>query len=153
MPRVKGCWLPDELDYDVGRQLWYRERADGLVEVGITAVAAAMAGRIFAVTTKRVGRKLAANEACAVCESGKVVGAARIAFPAEVTAVNEALMDAPEAINHDPYGAAWLVVVRPDDWPMAKGGLTPGTAVAEPYAALMEGEGFDGCDDAHSLRP
>src|SRR6185295_14319653 len=120
MPTVNGCHLPEALLYDVERQLWYREQPDGLVQAGITSVAAAMAGRIFAVTTKRVGRELAAGEACAVCESGKVVGAARVAFPAAIVAVNEALMDAPDAINHDCYGSAWLVVLKPDDWPAAK---------------------------------
>src|SRR5262245_20832695 len=145
MPLVNGCLLPDELLYDVDNQLWYRERADGTVEAGITAVAAAMAGQIFAVTTKRVGRRLDAGESCAVCESGKVVGAARIAFAAEVVAANEELMDAPDTINHDPYGAAWLVVLRPADWPAAKATLVPGHAVAAPYAAKMAAEDFAGC--------
>jgi glycine cleavage system H protein len=144
MPTVRGCHLPDELLYDVPRQLWYREEPGGLVRAGITSVACAMAGQIFAVTTKRVGRQLAANEACAVCESGKVVGAAKVGFAAEVVEANEALMDAPDAINHDPYGS-WLVVLGPQDWSAAKAALTPGSAVAAPYEALMEAEGFEGC--------
>lgn len=145
MPVVNGCLLPDALLYDVENQLWYRERADGLVVAGITAVATAMAGQIFAVTTKRVGRRLAAGEACAVCESGKVVGAARVCFAATIVAANEALMDAPDTINHDPYGEAWLVVLQPEDWVAVKAGLVPGTTVAEAYAAKMAAEGFAGC--------
>jgi glycine cleavage system H protein len=144
MPTVRGCHLPDDLLYDVARQLWYREEPGGLVRAGITAVATAMAGQIFAVTTKRVGRHLAADEACAVCESGKVVGAAKVAFAAEVVEANEALMETPEAINENPY-ANWLVVLRPVDWPAARSMLTPGTAVAAPYEALMAAEGFEGC--------
>jgi glycine cleavage system H protein len=144
MPTVRGCHLPDDLLYDVARQLWYHEEAGGLVRAGITAVATAMAGQIFAVTTKRVGRQLAADEACAVCESGKVVGAAKVAFAAEVVEANEALMDAPETINDDPY-ANWLVVLKPADWPAARATLTPGSTVATPYEALMAAEGFEGC--------
>jgi glycine cleavage system H protein len=144
MPTVRGCNLPNDLLYDVARQLWYREEAGGLVRAGITAVATAMAGQIFAVTTKRVGRHLAADEACAVCESGKVVGAAKVAFAATVVETNEPLMDAPEAINDDPYGN-WLVVLQPVDWPAARATLTPGSAVAMPYEALMAAEGFEGC--------
>ena len=54
MAVVNGCLLPDDLLYDVENQLWYRERADGLVEVGMTAVAVAMVGgRIVAITPKR----------------------------------------------------------------------------------------------------
>jgi glycine cleavage system H protein len=30
----------------------------------------------------------------------------------EVTAVNEALGDAPEQINEDPYGGGWLIKVK-----------------------------------------
>jgi glycine cleavage system H protein len=145
MPVVNGCLLPDELYYDVENQLWYRELADGLVEVGITAVAAAMAGQVLAVTPKRAARRLEPGQACAVVESGKVVGSARVAFAGSVERSNEPLMDRPSMINKDPYGAAWLVVMRPDDWSAAKAKLTAGTDVVEPYRAKMLAEGFEGC--------
>src|SRR5438552_9279470 len=133
MPIVKGCLLPDELFYDVERQVWYRELADGLVEVGVTSVAVAMAGTIVAVTPKRAGRRLAAGNAGAVFESGKFVGPAKVAFPAEIVRSNDAIMEQPGLAHTDPYGAAWLVVLRPDDWNCAKALLTPGRDVAEPY--------------------
>ena len=53
MPIVNGCVLPEDLLYDVERQVWYREIGDGLVEVGVTSVAVAMAGTIVAITPKR----------------------------------------------------------------------------------------------------
>jgi glycine cleavage system H protein len=146
MAVVNGCLLPDELLYDVENQLWYRERADGRVVVGITAVAAAMAGAVLAVTPKRAERRIEAGQAAAVVESGKVVGSARIAFGGFVEESNEPLMDKPSLINEDPYGAAWLVVVTPDDWAAAKAMLITGTQVAEPYRAKMAAEGFAGCD-------
>jgi glycine cleavage system H protein len=145
MPIVNGCPLPDELLYDVENQLWYRELADGLVEVGITAVAAAMAGQVLAVTPKRSGRRLEAQQACAVVESGKVVGSARVAFAGLVERSNEALMDRPSLINKEPYGAAWLVVMRPDDWLSAKARLIRGADVEQAYRAKMEAEDFPGC--------
>jgi glycine cleavage system H protein len=146
MPLVNGCLLPDDLLFDVENQLWYRELGDGLVEVGITAVAAAMAGRVLAVTPKRAGRRLAAQQACAVVESGKVVGSARVAFPGLVERSNESLMDRPSTINKDPYGAGWLVVMRPDDWVIARSTLIRGAEVAEPYRAKMAAEDFPGCE-------
>jgi glycine cleavage system H protein len=146
MPIVNGCPLPDDLLYDVENQLWYRELGDGLVEVGITAVAAAMAGQVLAVTPKRSGRRLEAQQACAVVESGKVVGSARVAFGGLVERSNEPLMDRPSLINKDPYGAAWLVVMRPDDWASAKASLIRGTDVGDAYRAKMEAEDFSGCD-------
>jgi glycine cleavage system H protein len=146
MPVVNGCMLPDELLYDVENQLWYRDLGDGLVEVGITAVAAAMAEQVLAVTPKRAGRRLEARQACAVIESGKVVGSARVAFAGLVERSNEPLMERPSLINKDPYGAGWLVVMRPDDWTGAKATLIGGADVAEPYRAKMEAEDFPGCE-------
>jgi glycine cleavage system H protein len=145
MPIVKGCELPDELFYDVERQVWYRELGEGLVEVGVTSVAVAMAGTIVAVTPRRAGRRLAAGNACAVFESGKFVGPAKVAFPAEIVHSNEALMERPALAHADPYGAAWLVVLKPDDWGAAKALLTPGRDVSEPYLRLMELANFPGC--------
>jgi glycine cleavage system H protein len=146
MPIVKGCVLPDDLFYDVERQVWYRELLDGLVEVGVTSVAVAMAGTIVAITPKRAGRRLAAGNACAVFESGKFVGPAKVAFPAEIVRSNDAIMERPLLAHSDPYGAAWLVVLRPDDWNSAKALLTPGRDVAAPYLELMRLANFAGCD-------
>ena len=58
MPTVRGCQLPDELLYDVENNIWYRENPDGTVTVGMTAVAAAMAGQLVAYTAKKVGRSV-----------------------------------------------------------------------------------------------
>jgi glycine cleavage system H protein len=146
MPIVKGCVLPDDLFYDVERQVWYRELLDGLVEVGVTSVAVAMAGTIVAVTPKRARRRLAAGNACAVFESGKFVGPAKVAFPAEIVRSNDAIMERPLLAHSDPYGAAWLVVLRPYDWNSAKALLTPGRDVAAPYLELMRLASFAGCD-------
>jgi glycine cleavage system H lipoate-binding protein len=84
-----------------------------------------MAGTIVAVTPKRAGRRLAAGNACAVFESGRFVGPAKIAFPAEIVRSNDAIMERPALAHSDPYGAAWLLVLRPDDWNSAKALLGP----------------------------
>ena len=57
MPTVRGCNLPDDLLYDVENNIWYRENADGTVTLGMTAVAAAMAGQLVAFTAEE-GRPL-----------------------------------------------------------------------------------------------
>jgi glycine cleavage system H protein len=145
MPIVKGCLLPDELYYDVERQLWYRELADGLVEIGITAAAVGMIGHIIAATPKRAGRRVEPGEACAVIEAGKLIGAAKIALTAEIVAANEALLDDPRPLNADPYGGGWLVRVKADNWAEAKAKLVPGTEVAAPYLRKMQAEDFEGC--------
>ena len=145
MPVVRGCFLPDALLYDVENQLWYRPLADGLVEIGMTAVALAMAVDLVAITPRRADRRIEAGQACAVVETGKLVSAARIACSGFVERSNEALLAAPELASGDPYGAGWLIALRPDDWPATAAKLVPGTAVAEPYAAKMRRERFAGC--------
>jgi glycine cleavage system H protein len=151
MPLVNGCPLPDDLLYDVENQLWYRERSDGLVDVGMTAVAVAMVGgRIVAITPKRAGRRVETGQACSVIESGKFVGPAKVCFGAEIVESNEMLLDRPGVANTDPYGAGWLVVLRPHDWPTARAGLTPGPAVGEPYRVKMAKMNFAGCQYENS---
>jgi glycine cleavage system H protein len=145
MPEVRGCNLPDDLLYDVANHVWFKEVGDGNVRIGMTAVAAAMAGQLVAVTPKKAGRKVREGKSCATIESGKWVGPAKSAAAGEVVEINDAVVATPSIANDDPYDAGWLVVLKPDDWDSVKGALTPGGDVAGPYEAKMESEGFDGC--------
>jgi glycine cleavage system H protein len=146
MPKVRGCNLPDELLYDVDNNIWYRDNGDGTVTLGMTAVAAAMAGQLVAFTAKKVGRKVDTGKSCATIESGKWVGPAKIAFDAEVVEVNDALTGTPKIANGDPYGAGWMLKVKPADWAAGKAKLTAGSAVAGPYEAKMTADNFAGCE-------
>ncbi len=145
MPTVRGCHLPDDLLYDVDNHIWFRETGDGNVKLGMTAIAAAMAGQIVAFTPKRVGRSVRAGKSCATVESGKWVGPAKSAAAGDVVEVNGAIVDNPGAINEDPYENGWMVILAPDDWDSVKGGLTPGTDVTAAYEAKMDADGFEGC--------
>src|SRR6516164_693687 len=140
--RPENLVTHDELVIDGA---WYRENAGGTVTVGMTAVAAAMAGQLVAFTAKKVGRSVQAGKSCATIESGKWVGPAKIAFDADVVEVNDALTGTPKLANDDPYGEGWLVKVRPKDWATARATLTPGTAVAAPFEAKMTADNFAGC--------
>ena len=97
MPTVRGCNLPEELLYDVENNIWYRDNTDGTVTLGMTAVAAAMAGQLVAFTAKKAGRSVDRGKSCATVESGKWVGPAKIAFDAEVVEVNDTLTGTPQA--------------------------------------------------------
>ena len=69
MATARGCPVPDDRLYEIENMLWYRHRDDGLVEVGITAVAVAMARKVIAITPKRSNRPIEAGQAVAVVES------------------------------------------------------------------------------------
>ncbi len=145
MPDVRGCHLPDDLLYDVGNHIWFREVGDGTVKLGMTTVATAMAGQLVAFTPKKVGRKVEGGKSCATVESGKWVGPAKSAAGGEVVAVNEEMVAKPTLANEDPYNTGWLVILKPDDWASAKATLVPGNQVAAPYEAKMAADGFAGC--------
>ncbi|NNF76930.1 MAG: glycine cleavage system protein H [Rhizobiales bacterium] len=145
MPTVRGCHLPDELLYDVENHIWFQEVGDGNVKLGMTAVAAAMAGQVVAFTPKRVGRSVRAGKSCATVESGKWVGPAKSAAGGEVVEVNSAMVDEPGTINEDPYGKGWMVILTPEDWDDVKANLVLGTDVSASYEAKMDADGFDGC--------
>ncbi len=145
MPTVRGCHLPDELLYDVENHIWFQEVGDGNVRLGMTAVAAAMAGQVVAFTPKRVGRSVRAGKSCATVESGKWVGPAKSAAGGEVVEVNSAMVDEPSTINEDPYGKGWMVILTPEDWDDVKATLVLGTDVSASYEAKMDADGFDGC--------
>ena len=146
MPTVRGCYMPDELLYDVDNHIWFQEQDDGTVKVGMTAVATAMAGKLVAFTPKRVGRSVRAGKSCGTLESGQWVGPAKSLAGGEVVAVNEDLVANPSIANDDPYSAGWLVVLKPDDWDSVKGSLVPGREVSGAYEAKMDSEGFGGCE-------
>ena len=145
MPDVRGCHLPDDLLYDVENHIWFRERPDGNVTLGMTTVATAMAGQLVAFTPKKAGKAVQAGKSCATVESGKWVGPAKSAAAGEIVEINDALVNKPSLANDDPYNAGWLIVLKPDDWASATGTLVPGSAVAAPYEAKMAADGFAGC--------
>jgi glycine cleavage system H protein len=151
MPEVRGCHLPDDLLYDVDNHIWLKELDDGNIKIGMTTVATAMAGRLVAFTPKKAGRSVQAGKTCATVESGKWVGPAKSAVGGEVVAVNDAAVATPSLVNEDPYGAGWMVIVKPEDWASVKATLTTGAEVAPKYEAKMQADGFAGC--ASGARP
>jgi glycine cleavage system H protein len=63
----------------------------------------------------------------------------------EVVAINEQLASAPATINSDPYGAGWMVKLKPANWDADAAGLVTGGAVAAAFEAKMAADGFAGC--------
>ena len=77
----------------------------------------------------------------------------REALVAECERAQTDLVSQPTLANEDPYGAGWLVIVKPEDWAAAKSTLVPGTQVAGPYEAKMNADGFAGCACAPGAQP
>jgi glycine cleavage system H protein len=92
---------------------WVRTEDDGTVVVGITDFAQDALGDIVYVQLPAPERGVTAGESCAEIESVKSVSEIYAPVSGEVVATNEALESAPETVNADPYGAGWLMRLRP----------------------------------------
>jgi glycine cleavage system H protein len=145
MATVKGCNIPDDLYYNVENNVWARREADGTVTLGMTTYAAALAGQIVSCTPRKVGRSVELNKSAATVESGKWVGPVKAPVAGEVVAVNETLAANPATVNADPYGAGWMVRIKPSNWESDSAALVTGVAVASAFEAKMNAEGFAGC--------
>lgn len=145
MASVSGCELPEHLLYDVDNHIWYEPLDGGLVRLGMTAIAMALAdNRLFAFTPKRVGRDLEKKKSCAVVESGKWVGPARVAFAGVVREINEELIKRPMLAVADPYGKGWMLIAEPSE-PSPLAGLLTGASMLQAYADWMRDNNFAGC--------
>lgn len=145
MALVRGCNFPDDLHYNVNDNVWARREPDGSVIIGMTPYGCALSGEIVAWTAKKVGRTVDRNKSTGTVESGKWVGPVKAPVSGEIIAVNEAAVAVPSTINIDPYGAGWLVRMKPSDWVGESGSLLSGQAAAEAFEDKMQTEGFPGC--------
>ncbi len=93
---------------------WARLEGE-LVTIGITDYAQAQLNDIVYVELPEVGTQLHRGQTCAVVESVKAASDCYAPVSGEVVAVNRDLEQDPGLINRDPYGAGWLVRVRPSD--------------------------------------
>jgi glycine cleavage system H protein len=100
---------PAELKYFKEHD-WVRVEGDEAV-FGITWYAQDALGEIVYVDLPDSGG-VTAGDKYGELESVKAVSDVYAPVSGEVTARNEALVDEPQAINEDPYGAGWLVRVR-----------------------------------------
>lgn len=94
---------------------WARVEDDGSITVGISDHAQQALGDLVYVELPEGGASFGAGDACAVVESVKAASDVYSPVSGEVTAVNDALADAPELVNEDPYGEAWLFKLKPDN--------------------------------------
>jgi glycine cleavage system H protein len=104
--------IPADLKYVTSHE-WIKLQADGTLLIGITDHAQGALGDLVFVDVPKVGRVMAAHEACAVVESVKAASDVYAPIAGEVIEINDALAGAPELLNSDPYGAGWMWKMKP----------------------------------------
>jgi len=93
---------------------WARPEENGLVTIGISAYAVEALTDLVFMQLPEVGRRVKAGESFGEIESVKAVSDVYAPVSGEVVEVNAALPGALETLGTDPYGAGWLVRLRPD---------------------------------------
>ena len=123
--------IPSDLLYTEDDE-WVKIEGD-TATIGITDYAQDSLSDIVFLELPDKGDFFGAGEVFGVVESVKAAADLFMPVSGDVTAVNEGLIDAPEQLNEDPYGAAWLIQVK-----MSEPDEVSGLLSAEDYAAYLE---------------
>jgi len=105
--------IPDELYYTPDDEWVLAE--DDAVTLGVTDFAQQQLGDIVYVELPTVGDQLESGAAFGVIESVKAVSDLSTPIAGEVVAINDELVDQPEIINEECYGAGWIIKIKPAD--------------------------------------
>ena len=101
---------PDQLKYHREHD-WARIEGD-TATLGVTWYAQDALGELVHYEPPDVGSSLARDESYGEVESVKAVSDLIAPLSGEVVEVNQGVVEAPETVNSDPYGAGWLVKIR-----------------------------------------
>ena len=104
--------IPGELKYTKDHE-WISVDGD-IATVGITDFAQRELGDIVYVEVETVGENLDADEVFGTVEAVKTVSDLFLPVSGEIIEFNEALEDAPENVNSDPYSSGWMIKIKVD---------------------------------------
>lgn len=120
--------IPSELKYTKDHE-WVKLDGD-IATVGITDFAQSELGDIVYVEVETLDETLDQDEVFGTVEAVKTVSDLFLPLAGEIIEFNEALEDAPEKVNSDPYGEGWMIKIKVND--------------ASDYEGLLTAEGYKG---------
>ena len=116
---------PAELQYTKSHE-WIKIDGDSAT-VGISDYAQDSLGDVVYVELPDLGASYEAGQPFGAVESVKAASDLYLPVGGEITEVNAPLIDQPELLNSDPYGAGWLVKIK----------------LAQGVGALMSAEAYE----------
>ncbi|MEX1307410.1 MAG: glycine cleavage system protein GcvH [Eubacteriales bacterium] len=122
--------VPKDLKYTKEHE-WVKDLGEGTYLIGISDYAQEQIGDVSYVELPEVGDSFSAGDVMCTVESFKAASEIYAPFDLTITQVNEALEDAPEAVNEDAYKAYLVKASSKGDSEL----LT-----AEDYKKMVEGE-------------
>ncbi|MDO9556904.1 MAG: glycine cleavage system protein GcvH [Coriobacteriia bacterium] len=104
---------PKDLKYDCEHE-WVKVEG-GVAIIGISHFAQDQLGEVVYVDLPLAGDSVNAGESFGEIESVKSVSELFSPVTGEIVEVNDALGDAPEIVNEDPYGEGWMIKITMSD--------------------------------------
>jgi len=102
---------PDDRRY-LETHEWHKVEGD-LVAIGLTDHAANELTDITFVALPTVGTTVEAGQSWGEIESVKATSELYTGVTGTIAEVNDSLNDTPEQVNQDPFGAGWMIKIRP----------------------------------------
>jgi glycine cleavage system H protein len=93
---------------------WVKQEEKGTV-IGMTEYACTELGEVDYLELPEPGDRIVRNRSFGVAETSKALTELVAPLSGEVIETNARVMDAPETLGHDPYGAGWLIRIAPSD--------------------------------------
>jgi len=115
--------VPDNLKYNKSHE-WALIDGDTAI-IGITEYAQSELGDVVFVELPAVGDTVSRGDAIGTIEAVKTVADVYTPVSGEVVEINEALKDASELVNKDPYGEGWIAKIKMSDLSEIDSLLTP----------------------------
>lgn len=110
---ISDLKFPEDVRYTDDHE-WARQEGD-IIRVGISDYAQDQLGDIVFAELPEVGDSFDKGAEFGTLESVKAVSELYLPLGGEIISVNEAIADAPELVNTDPYGDGWMVTVKPSN--------------------------------------
>jgi glycine cleavage system H protein len=108
--------IPGDLLYTEEHEFVRRgKNAGDPVEIGITDYAQGELGDIVYIELPKVGTKFGQHDVFGTIEAVKAVSELFSPIAGEVVAINDRLDKEPALVNTDPYGAGWMIKIKPSD--------------------------------------
>jgi glycine cleavage system H protein len=105
--------LPDDVRYTEDHE-WAKTEGE-LIKIGLSDYAQDLLGDIVFAELPEPGDRFAIGDEFGTLESVKAVSELYMPVGGEIQSINEALADAPELVNAEPYGGGWMMTVKPSD--------------------------------------
>ena len=104
--------VPNDLRYTEEHE-YVRKAKDGSAEIEITDYAQGELGDIVYIELPKVGTKFGKHDVFGTIEAVKAVSELFAPIAGEIIAINDRLDKEPALVNTDPYGAGWMIKVKP----------------------------------------